>query len=255
MHVGMVDHPSRVVRLVQWLVLRTVGALVLRGASTVLPISPVIEQWAQDKLPGVRTRVLRNGIDRDRFRPGDREAARRRLGLPLDEVLVLYVGRFVPKKGYDVVARAAGEGYRLVFVGGDRPDDVPDDGTRTYLGSLSPDDVAEAYRACDVFVCASTGEGPMTPMEALLCGCAVVVNVDPSMRALGLGDGVEELTVSPELLSERLTALAQDPAALADLRARGQEVARTIPTWDDHLDVLEQVLGEAAGRAVDRAAA
>ncbi len=246
MHVGMVEHPSRVVRLVQAVVLRTVGTLVLSGAARVLPISPVIEEWVRGELPGVRTRVLRNGIDRDRFRPGDRDKARLRLGLPLDDLLVLYVGRFVPKKGYDVVARAAGEGYRLVFVGGDRPADVPQDERRTYLGTLGPEEVAEAYRACDVFVCASVGEGPMTPMEALLSGCAVLVNEDPSLRALGLGAGVEELVVTPERLRERLSGLAHDPAALEALRARGQEVARTIPTWEDHLDALESVLDEAA---------
>ena len=86
----------------------------------------------------------------------------------------------------------------------------------------------------------------MTPMEALLSGCAVLVRDDPSIRALGLGDGVEELAMTPESLRARLLELAEDPAALADLRARGQQVARTIPTWDDHLEVLESVLREAA---------
>jgi glycosyltransferase involved in cell wall biosynthesis len=252
-HVGMVDHPSRVVRLVQWLVLRTVGALVLKGAARVLPNSPVIEQWTQSKLPGVRTQVLRNGIDRTRFRPprpGEREEVRRLLGLPLDEVLVLYVGRFVPKKGYDVVSRAAGVGYRLVFVGGDRPGDVPESEDRIYLGALDPDVTADAYRACDVFVCASVGEGPMTPMEALLCGSAVVVNDDPAMRALGLGDGVEELAVTPESLRQRLSELARDDEALEALRTRGQAVAGTIPTWDSYLDVLEDVLHDVVTGAV-----
>jgi glycosyltransferase involved in cell wall biosynthesis len=249
-HVGMVEHPSRVVRLVQWLVLRTVGALVLTGAARVLPISPVIEQWTLSKLPRTRTQVLRNGVERTRFRPprpGEKEELRRLLGLPQDEVLVLYVGRFVPNKGYDVVSQATGDSYRLVFVGGDRPDDVPESEGRIFLGALDPDVTADAYRACDVFVCASVGEGPMTPMEALLCGDAVVVNADPAMRALGLGDGVVELAVSPEALREVLTGLAQDPEALDRLRLRGQQVAGTIPTWEDYLDVFEAELGEAVG--------
>jgi glycosyltransferase involved in cell wall biosynthesis len=249
-HVGMVEHTSRLVGIVQTLVLRTVGALVLTGAARVLPISPVIEDWTRARVPGVRTRVLRNGIDRTRFRPprpGEREEVRRLLGLPLDEVLVLYVGRFVPKKGYDVVSRAAGPGYRLVFVGGDRPADVPDDGSRTYLGALDPDLTADVYRACDVFVCASVGEGPMTPMEALLCGAGVVVNADPAMRALGLGGAVEELAVTPDSLRDLLSELAKDPDALEALRARGREVAETIPTWETYLDDFESELVTAAG--------
>ena len=249
-HVGMVEHPSRLVRLVQWLVLHSVGALVLSGAARVLPISPVIEEWTLSTLPRTRTHVLRNGIDRTRFHPprdGERDEVRRRLGLPLDEVLVLYVGRFVPKKGYDVVSQATAPDYRLVFVGGDRPADVPDVPERTYLGSLTADEVADAYRACDLFVCASVGEGPMTPMEALLCGAAVVVNEDPAMRALGLGAGVDELAVTADALRARLTELARDTEAREALRKRGQEVAGSIPTWDDYLDVLEGVLAEAVG--------
>ena len=254
-HVGMVDHPSRLVRLVQALVLRTVGALVLRGARQVLPISPVIEEWTLAELPGTRTRVLRNGVDRTRFRPprpGEREEVRRLLGLPQHELLVLFVGRFVPKKGYDVVSQAAGPGYRLVFVGGDRPADVPDTDERIYLGELDPDVTADAYRACEVFVCASVGEGPMTPMEALLCGAAVIVNADPAMRALGLGDGVEELAITPETLRDRLGELAREPDAVEALAARGQAVAGTIPTWETYLDVFEAELAAALGAGATR---
>ncbi len=246
-HVAMVEHPSRVVALVQTLVLRTVGALVMRGAALVLPISPVIEAWTRAELPGVPTRVLRNGIDRERFHPAgaaEREAVRRRFGLPLGELLVLYVGRFVPKKGFDVVSASASPRYRLVFVGGDRPAEQPDSAERTFLGALSPDDVAAVYRACDVFVCASVGEGPMTPMEALLSGCAVLVRDDPSIRALGLGDAVEELSMEPERLRARLRELAEDPSSVADLQSRGRAIAAVIPTWTDHLNVLEGVLRE-----------
>jgi D-inositol-3-phosphate glycosyltransferase len=249
-HVGVVEHPSRVVRAVQVFVLRTVGALVLRGAGRVLPISPVIASWTQQKLPGLDSQVLRNGIDRERFKAAslqERRKIRRRLGLPADEMLVLYAGRFVPKKGFDVVSAATGPGYRLVFAGGDRPAHLPESPARVFLGALSPDDVAAAYRACDVFVCASVGEGPMTPMEALLSGCAVLVNDDPALHALGLGDGVRTLPMSAEVLRSCLTELAADPAAVRDLAARGQEVARMLPTWSDHVDELEALLRSAVG--------
>ncbi|GGO71857.1 glycosyltransferase family 4 protein [Nocardioides deserti] len=253
-HVGMVEHPSRVVRLVQALVLRTVGSLVLRGAASVLPISPTIEAWTREKLPGARTRVLRNGIDRALFRraeAGDRAATRRRFGLPEGEHLVLFVGRFVPKKGFDVVAAAAGEGYRVVFVGGDRPAHVAESPDRIFLGALSSEDVAAIYRACDVFVCASVGEGPMTPMEALLSGCAVVVNKDPAMRALGLGDGVLEIAMTAESLRECLVTLVGRPGAVRELASRGRRVADEVPTWVQHLDELETVLVAAVGGAAD----
>ena len=244
-HVWMVDHPSALVRAAQRLVLRTVGALTLRGARRVLPIGPVIDDWLRREVPGVRTLVLRDGIDRDLFRPareGERDDIRARLGLPVDEVLVLHVGRFVPKKGFDVVAAAEGPDYRLVLVGGDRPAGLPESPRRIFLGALPLSRTAEVYRACDLFVCASRGEGPMTPMEGLLSGCAVLVNDDPSMRALDLGDGVEELAMSAARLRLRLTELARNADARAALAARGRAVAAGLPTWDDHFEVLEEIL-------------
>lgn len=253
LHVGVVDHPARSVRFVQTAVLGTLGSLVLRGADTVLPIGPVIEAWILTKVPGLRTKVLRNGIDRERFRParpGEREQIRDRFGLPPDELLVLYVGRFVPKKGFDVVSAAVGEGYRLVFVGGDRPVDLAESSRRIFLGALTPQDTAAIYRACDIFVSASVGEGPMTPMEALCSGCAVLVSDDPAMQALGLGPAVRTVPVSTGQLRTTLAQLAGDPNALAALREGARRVADALPTWEEHVDTLENLLRSANGRAV-----
>ena len=49
------------------------------------------------------------GVDLDRFTPGDPVAARRRLGLPDDAVVLLFVGRIQPLKAPDVVLRAAAD--------------------------------------------------------------------------------------------------------------------------------------------------
>ena len=46
--------------------------------------------------------VFSRGVNRQRFTPGDGIAARRRLGLPLDRPIALWVGRMVPVKGLDL---------------------------------------------------------------------------------------------------------------------------------------------------------
>jgi D-inositol-3-phosphate glycosyltransferase len=53
--------------------------------------------------------VVHPGVDLDVFRPVDAQLARRRLGLPTDADVLLFVGRIQPLKAPDVLLRAAAE--------------------------------------------------------------------------------------------------------------------------------------------------
>jgi phosphatidylinositol alpha-1,6-mannosyltransferase len=92
--------------------LRTGLARVLRDAELVVAAGSYpaaeAERAAGARLPTV---VIPPGVDGDRFRPYDdaeRLAARVRLGLPSDALVVLGLSRLVPRKGFDVLIRAAG---------------------------------------------------------------------------------------------------------------------------------------------------
>jgi len=133
------------------------------------------------KLPRERISDVRNGVDLERFRPGDRAEARRRLGLPVGGRLLLGVGRLVPGKGFDVAAKAlaalpADVSLVLVGDGPERAAIAAVAGERTrFLGALPPDLVACAYRAADLFVLPSEREGwPNVVTEALASGLRVV---------------------------------------------------------------------------------
>jgi glycosyltransferase involved in cell wall biosynthesis len=75
-------------------------------ADAVLAPSAVIRDELHAR--GVRApiAVVPTGVDLERFRPGDREAARRRLGVGQGEPLVLYVGRLDREKSVDRVLGA-----------------------------------------------------------------------------------------------------------------------------------------------------
>jgi glycosyltransferase involved in cell wall biosynthesis len=132
-------------------------------------------------LPRERIEEVRNGVDFERFRPGDAAAARAALGLPAAGRLLLGVGRLVPGKGFDLAAKALRllpADVQLVLVG-----DGPERGTiaeaggaRVHLlGALAPDRVALAYRTADLLVLPSEREGwPNVVTEALASGLRVV---------------------------------------------------------------------------------
>ena len=56
-----------------------------------------------------RVETVSPGVDLSVFRPGPAAAARRRLGLPADAVVLVFAGRIQPLKGPDVVLRAAAD--------------------------------------------------------------------------------------------------------------------------------------------------
>ncbi|MFM1872146.1 MAG: hypothetical protein RL398_1568, partial [Planctomycetota bacterium] len=128
-------------------------------------------------LPREAVHEVRNGVDLARFRPGDAQAARRALGLPTEGKLLLGVGRLVPGKGFAVAARAVASlpaDVRLVLVGDgpERAEIAAALGERViFLGKRGPEQVAEAFRAADLFVMPSEREGwPNVVTEALASG-------------------------------------------------------------------------------------
>ena len=244
-HVGFVHHSSLVVRAVQRIVLGSLARIVLDRAAMILPIDEHIaaatrrrsgipaasRSWATASTPhgsGPRAR---------RAQP-----ARADLGLPDDRPLALFVGRFVPKKGFATVAAAAGDGYDMLFVGGERPPGM-DDPRLHFLGGRPASEMPRVYGCADVMVVASVGECPLTVLEALASGLPVLVNDDPALHsAWTAGPGVEFVDMAAGRLRGALERLTTDPDAMGRMGREGRDFVRSAFSWEAHLDLLEECL-------------
>jgi D-inositol-3-phosphate glycosyltransferase len=155
---------------------------------------------------------------------------RRRLGLPQDEPVLLYVGRIEPLKGIDILIRAAAqtEGrFRLLVVGGDSQDAERKEDLRRLAEELGiagnvifQDAVSHGrlplyYNAADVCVVPSYYESfGLVALEAMACGVPVVAS-----RVGGLRETVQDGRTGylvpwrcPEPFAERLELLlANEP--------------------------------------------
>jgi glycosyltransferase involved in cell wall biosynthesis len=177
-------------------------------------------------LPRERIEEVQNGVDLERFRPGDAAAARAELGLPAHARLLLGVGRLVPGKGFDLAAQALRQlpaDVQLVLVGDgpERATLAATGGARVHLlGALPPERVAIAYRAADLLVLPSEREGwPNVVTEALASGLRVV--------ATRVG-GIPEILGDREPVDAQLGALVppRDVAGRAGCRARVRRTSR-----------------------------
>jgi D-inositol-3-phosphate glycosyltransferase len=189
-----------------------------------------------------RIRVIPCGVDLALFRPGDAAAARRRLGLD-DEPVLLFVGRLAPIKGLETLLHALGRHKaagarraRLLIVGGDRNERF--DGERTRLRRLSDrlgigswvdfrgpqaqDALPDYYRAADLCLIPSRHESfGMVALEAMACGAAVVASRVGGLEAT-VQDGVTGILV-PE---GQVDALAAAIAALLGDASRRRALGR-----------------------------
>ncbi|WP_416900146.1 MAG: glycosyltransferase [Minwuia sp.] len=129
--------------------------------------------------------IVRNGVDLDRFSPGDRMAARSALGLPAHVELIGVAGRLAAVKNQSAALKAltrlpAGS-IHLAFAGdGEERAALEAEaealGIRHrvhFLGHL--DGIERFYRAVDVICLPSRFEGyPLSLIEAQACGTPVV---------------------------------------------------------------------------------
>ncbi|KAB7627887.1 glycosyltransferase [Alkalilimnicola sp. S0819] len=187
-------------------------------------------------LPSTRAEVtvIPNGVDFERFRPLDRAACRRELGLEQDRVYILFpYDPKRPRKNYagvkaavEALNRRSGLDARVLFADG-----VPNERMPLYMN------------AADVLVLASFWEGsPNTVKEALACNTRVVaVRVGDTEQLLD-GIGASALCdYEPEDIATKLEQVLCSPQP-PDGRARSQHL-RMERIAGRVLEVYQRVLG------------
>jgi len=142
-------------------------------------------------VPDGKISVIPCGVNLDLFQPGDKRAARQKLGLG-DGKLMLFVGRVERLKGIDKLIQSIpyiqNTRPRLLIVGedGNRPGEIRKLKTLAdnlgladrvnFTGLVEYEKLPDYYNAADVFVFPSYYESfGLAPLESLACGTPVVV--------------------------------------------------------------------------------
>ncbi|SMP69467.1 glycosyltransferase [Noviherbaspirillum suwonense] len=212
--------------------------------------------------------LVHNGVDTDRFTPGERDQKLvQKHGLGGKKV-VLTLGRLVPRKGADMAVRAMAKvirqrpdvHYLIVGDGELRPElerliAQEDLGAQmTLVGSVSEPDLVRYFRLCDLFLMPNrtmpdgdTEGFGLVFREANACGKPVIGGraggaveavVDGESGYLVNGENVDDIAA-------RVLDVLDDEALAAHLGARGLEIARASNTREvasRFVQIAERVL-------------
>ncbi len=232
---------------------------VVAVADAIVAATPVEQAQLEEHYraePG-RVAVIPPGVDTCHFYPIPSDEAREYLGIPLEDRVVLYVGRIEPLKGVDTLLRAmaclrfqkilAGRSVYLIVIGGE-PDVSPDQmdaemarlqqlrdelnlgNTVLFLGKRGQDTLPYYYSAAEVVVVPSHYESfGMVALEAMACGTPVIASQVGGLAFL-VRDGETGYTVpygDPQPLCDRLIALLNDSALRQRLGQNAATYARS----------------------------
>jgi D-inositol-3-phosphate glycosyltransferase len=247
---------------------RTRAEAEVMGCSDIILASCTVEARQLVDLygaPADRIEIVAPGVDHAIFAPGDRAQARRAIGFPAADPMILFVGRVQPLKGLPVVvealAGATGRDGRLadatlVIVGGPSGPHGPAELARVeeavrhhglagrvrFVAPQRHEMLSTYFRAADVAVVPSRSESfGLVALEAAACGIPVLASAVGGLTTI-IDDGrTGQLLdpLDPTAWTHALAALLADPGAAATIgraaarRARGYTWARAATVLRD----------------------
>jgi D-inositol-3-phosphate glycosyltransferase len=223
-------------------------AMVARGATWVAATctDEVFELMRMGR-SRARMSVVPCGVNVNLFTPDGPIAAR------TERHRIVSVGRFVPRKGFDIVVRALPSmpDTELVIVGGPDKANLDSDpeacrlmqlatelgvANRVLLyGSVAREDMPAILRSADVVACTPWYEPfGIVPLEAMACGVPVVASAVGGMLDTVVHDVTGRLVKpkSPPDVAAAINELMRDDFLRQSLGAAGRDRAKARYSWD-----------------------
>ena len=237
-HVAMVEHPSKLVMAVQRVIYSTFGRLIFKKAQKVICYNTNVRDFlVRENVSSKNILLHYNGIDVDYFSPvnaAQKANLKKQYGLDPKRPVVLFVGRLVPKKGYDIVFDARSSKYQTLIVGtGDVPARMKNVSDVTFYGGADHAQLRELYRLSDVFVFPAVGEIlTLVMQEAMATGLPIITTNDPAYKGYDI-DGGRVMFVERHAsdLKKAIESIVTDPKIQQKMGDYSRQIAEERFSW------------------------
>lgn len=255
-HIGLVPYRNPVLRFMMKAATRLIGETLLRRADQTVFISDRVAEACGRRMKFRRSpRMIANGVDTDLFYPVSNKAGvRRTWGLAEGRPVLLFVGRFVEKKGLAVLAELARRMTDVVWVFAGHGPMAPEAWNLPHVRVFRDRRgraLAELYQMADLLVLPSVGEGfPLVVQEALACGLPVLCGPETAQGSLAAREVLQVAEIvaydpvaTARLWHRKIEACLAHPAESGKLVA----CARAAWSWSDAAARYEEIFAELGG--------
>ncbi len=233
--------------------------LLFRFASGIIAINSIIIEELKKSFPSSPARycVESNGVDDASFVTTDKKEARKQLGLPQDERIVLYAGRFFDWKGLEILPHAAllAPYIQWYIVGGDKKQFKDLVGgfltdNMHFEGSRPHDEMRLWYSAADALVVLGTKRdtqsyfytSPMKLFEYMLSRRPIIASATPAIRQVVSETEAlfYESDNAKDLADKVAYAIGHD--ALAEARMTAAEIKGRQMSWKARAERIKKFM-------------
>jgi D-inositol-3-phosphate glycosyltransferase len=240
-HVPHVQYANRLINSIEKLAFYTIGLLTLRVSDESIVLNTSVHKWISQYKNAVH--YLPNGVDAKLFKQSteqEKQAIRERYDIPLDKFVVLFVGRFVPKKGFDTLYNAKDPSYLTIFVGGGIiPKHIKSDDSVRIIGALPQEELAMLYRASDVFVLPSFGEGfPLSIQEAMSSGLPIITSKYNNLDQIRDNPYIAYIDITEAAIKSAIKKIQSDTVLRKDMGEHASKIAGENFSWENNITKL-----------------
>lgn len=148
-------------------------------------VSPSI--WLAERVKkiygqSIRVEIINNGIDVNVFKPFEKSLIRKKLGLPIDKKIILFIAEYAtnnPFKGGEIIRNLIQDNdlkhYIFMTVGGEAKFNLDNHIVYPYINNDL--ELAELYSAADVLLYPTQADNfPLVVLESMACGTPVITS-------------------------------------------------------------------------------